>query len=211
MGKYLTWLQTAFIPAVGPLGLFLLAFLDSSFLSLPEINDLLVVAGSAAQPGRAWLFVVLTTLGSVAGCLVLWRLGRQGGEALLVRRFGRARMEGVRVVYRRWGILTLAIPALLPPPVPLKVFVFAAGAFGMSWRRFSLTVGLARGLRYSLWAVLGVVYGRAAVGALRHLGDWFALHSQAVLLASAGLLLLALGGWLRRKRDRDAAEPVVGV
>jgi len=202
MGRLLSWLQTALIPALGPLGILLVAFLDSSFLSLPEVNDLLVVTGSAAQPGRAWLFVALATFGSVAGCLVLWRLGRHGGEALLVRRFGRARLERTRAGYERWRMLSLALPALLPPPVPLKVFVVAAGAFGVSWRRLAVTVALARALRYGLWAALGVVYGRSAITALHRLDGWVALNRQGILVGSAGLLLLACGGWLASRRGR---------
>ena len=208
MAKLLTWIQTALIPAMGPWGLFVVAFLDSSVLSLPEVNDLLVVAGSAAQPRLAWLFVVLSTLGSLAGCLVLWHLGRRGGEALLARRFGQARMERTRAAYQHWKFWALALPAVLPPPVPLKVFVFAAGAFGMGWRPFSLTILLARGLRYGLWAVLGALYGRSAVAALRRFDGWFTQHTQVVLLVSLGLLLLATGMWLARRRGREAGEPL---
>ncbi len=204
MAKLLTWIQTALIPAMGPWGIFVVAFLDSSVLSLPEVNDLLVVAGSAAQPRLAWLFVVLSTLGSLAGCLVLWHLGRKGGEALLVRRFGRARMERARAAYQHWKFWALALPAVLPPPVPFKVFVFAAGAFGMGWRPFSFTILLARGLRYGLWAVLGALYGRSAVATLRRFDGWFTQHTQVALLVSAGLLLLAAVMWRARRRpDRS--------
>lgn len=211
MAKLLTWIQTALLPAMGPWGLFVVALLDSSVLSLPEVNELLVVAGSAAQPRLAWLFVLFSTLGSLAGCLVLWHLGRRGGEALLAKRFGRARMERTRVAYQHWKFWALALPAVLPPPVPLKVFVFAAGAFGMSWRRFSLTIVLARGLRYGLWAVLGVLYGRSAVTTLHRFDDWIAQHTQVVLLVSVSLLLLATGTWLARRRRRQAQEPLPGV
>lgn len=211
MAKLLTWIQTALIPAMGPWGLFVVAFLDSSVLSLPEVNDLLVVAGSAAQPRLAWLFVVLSTLGSLAGCLVLWHLGRRGGEAMLAKRFGPARLERTRATYRRWRFWALALPALLPPPVPLKAFVFAAGAFGMSWRRLSVTIALARGARYGLWAVLGVLYGRSAVGMLRRFDLWFAQHTQIVLVASLSLLLLAVAVWLVRRRGRQSGEPLPTV
>ncbi len=208
MARLLTWIQTALIPAMGPGGLFLVAFLDSSLLSLPEVNDLLVVAGSAAQPRQAWLFVLLSTLGSLAGCLVLWHLGKRGGEGLLARRFGQARMERTRAAYARWKFWGLALPALLPPPVPLKVFVFAAGAFGMSGLRLSVTITLARGLRYALWATLGVLYGGSAVAMLGRFDRWFAQHTQIVLLASLGLLLLALAIRLLRRRGREGGEPL---
>ena len=127
MYRVLSWIQGVLIPQLGPLGLVAVAFLDSSFLSLPEINDILVVSAALANPATAWLPITLTTLGSVTGCSVLWFMGRRGGEALLERRFGRERTARTREAYRRWGILALAVPALFPPPVPFKIFVLMAG------------------------------------------------------------------------------------
>ena len=42
MRRFVDWIQT-FALSLGAPGLFVVAFLDSSFLSLPEINDLLLV------------------------------------------------------------------------------------------------------------------------------------------------------------------------
>ena len=199
MYRVLTWIQGVLLPSLGPLGLFLVAFLDSSFLSLPEINDVLVVSaalGGAAPAGRA---IVVITLGSVAGSSVLWYFGRRGGLALLERRFGPARTARTRDAYRRWGILALAVPAVLPPPMPFKVFVLASGVFGFPYARFATTLLLARGARYTLWGGMGMAYGREALGILQVVDRWTAARLPVVFAAGAAVALVVLLVVLRRR------------
>jgi membrane protein YqaA with SNARE-associated domain len=189
--KVVLWMQTVLVPLLGSPGMFLVAFCDSSFLSLPEINDILIVTSAAADPGSAWLAVLMTTLGSVAGCTVLWELGRRGGEAFLVKRFGNQRVDRVREAFQRYDILALAIPAVLPPPMPFKIFVLSAGVFGFPYRRFFTTLMIARGLRYTFWAILGTVYGDEALALLKRIDGWFHAHAGLVLGGVAAVCLLA--------------------
>jgi len=201
MHRLLTWIHGVLLPTLGPVGLFAVAFLDSSFLSLPEINDFLVVTGAAARPDRALLLVLCATFGSVAGCAVLWWLGRWGGEALLVRRFGQEWTNRARAAFSRWDLLALAVPALLPPPMPFKIFVLGAGVFEISFWRFAVTVTLARGLRYVVWGSLGVIYGDAAQQMLKSFDAWSARH-MPWLLGAGAVLVLAIGFayfWRRRR------------
>jgi membrane protein YqaA with SNARE-associated domain len=207
MVNFVSWIQEVVLPFLGPGGIFAAAFLDSSFLSLPEINDILVVASAAARPRAAWIAVSLATLGSVLGCSALWWLGRRGGDAFLSRRFGPERTAQARDLFNRFGVLALAVPALLPPPMPFKVFVVAAGVFGFPWARFALTLLLARGVRYAAWAVIGVAYGEAALGLLRSFDRW-AEGQQVLLLALAAGLSLATVAYLWSRR-RDRLDPDV--
>src|SRR4029078_5338359 len=177
MHKVVLWVQTVLVPMLGAPGMFVVAFLDSSFLSFPEINDILLVTSSHIHPERAWLYALMTTLGSVTGCLVMWELGRRGGESLLAKKFcgarpgdtslakksAAARVERVGRAVHRWGVLTLAIPAVLPPPMPFKIFVVAAGVVGCSGRKLAVTLLIARGLRYAFWAAMGYYYGDEAL------------------------------------------------
>jgi membrane protein YqaA with SNARE-associated domain len=184
-------MQTVLVPLLGSPGMFLVAFCDSSFLSLPEINDILIVTSAAADPGGAWLNVLMTTLGSVAGCTVLWELGRRGGEAFLVKRFGSQRVDQVRAAFQRYDILALAIPAMLPPPMPFKIFVLSAGVFGFPYRRFFTTLMIARGLRYTFWAVMGTIYGDEALAVLKRIDGWFQANAGLVLGGLAAVSLVA--------------------
>ncbi len=203
MHRLVLWIQQVVVPFLGPGGVLLAAFLDSSFLSLPEINDLLVVTAAARAPETAWLYVAMATLGSLAGCSVLWVLAKRGGETLLERRFGSERVARARQAFRRYDILALAVPAVLPPPMPFKLFVLGAGVFGISFQRFAVTLVVARGLRYLAWAFVGVRYGDAAMGLLRRFDLWFAQRLPWIL-ALAGVTTAL---WLVARAQRGPGEP----
>jgi membrane protein DedA with SNARE-associated domain len=145
----------------GP-GLFLVALADSSFLTIPEGNDLLIVVLST---GNSWermaYYVGMTTLGSLAGCLLLYLVGRRGGSPLLRRRFSEANIARVEGLFDRYGVLTIAVPCLLPPPCPFKIFVLSAGVFRLSVTRFLTAVAIGRTVRYSMWGILAVLYGNS--------------------------------------------------
>ena len=145
----------------GP-GLLLVAILDSSFLSIPEGNDILIVVLSIGKSwGRMAYYVGMTTIGSILGCLALYTVGRKGGNPILRRRFSPATLEWAEHLYDRFGLLTVLVPSILPPPTPFKVFVLIAGVFGLPTWEFILAVALGRTIRYSMWGVLAVIYGQA--------------------------------------------------
>src|SRR5437764_8930978 len=114
--------------------------LDSSLLSLPEINDYLVVARCYSDPKSVFYFPLFAATGSVVGCLLLYTIMRRGGQALMRRRFRAENIARVERAYARFGFLAIAITALLPPPTPLKIFVATAGTLEYPRWRFILTV-----------------------------------------------------------------------
>jgi len=146
--------------SLGASGMFVVAVMDSSFLSIPEGNDLLIVILST---GKTWermaYYVLMTSLGSVVGCLLLYTVGRKGGSPLLRRRFSPRTVDRAEVLFRRYGLLTIAIPSLLPPPFPFKIFVLSAGVFRVGLPGFMAAVVLGRTVRYSMWGILAVLYG----------------------------------------------------
>jgi len=145
----------------GP-GLFFVALADSSFLSVPEGNDLLIVVLSTGQRWETMLYyVAMTVAGSVVGCSLLYWVGHRGGS-FLERRTRRETLERVSAAYDRWGIWAVMIPSVLPPPTPFKVFVLSAGIFRIRFRRFLLAVSVGRTFRYLMWGVLAVLYGEWA-------------------------------------------------
>lgn len=154
------WLQAA-LTVTGGLGLFLVGFLDSSVLTFPVVNDLLVIDLSIRNPARMPFYALMAALGSVTGCLVLYFIARKGGEALYRRRAG-ARAARIRAWTKRHGFLSILIPAMLPPPMPFKIFVFAAGAWQMPLRSFVLAVVISRSFRFLGEGILAVRYGPPA-------------------------------------------------
>ena len=111
------WLKEVLLP-YGGFGLMLLAVCDSSFVSLPEVNDILLMTFSVSNPGGMVTYATLTTLGSLIGCALLYGVGRKGGEAFLRRtpRMTDDKLVRMQNWYRRHGVLAVIIPSLLPPP-----------------------------------------------------------------------------------------------
>lgn len=181
--------------------------LDSSLLSLPEINDYLVVGRCFKQPSAAFYFPLFAALGSVIGCLALYTIMRRGGQALLRRRFKRENIERVERVYARYGFLAIAIPALLPPPMPFKIFVATAGTLEYPRWKFLVTVMIARSFRYYVEGILAVYYGRRVLSFLRD--DGLVILS---VVAAAAVLVVLVYAIINRRKSRpievNAAGPV---
>jgi len=150
------------ITSIGGLGVMILAIGDSSFLSVPEGNDLLIVVLST---GKSWgnmaYWVGMTTLGSVIGCLLLYSVGRKGGNPLLRRKFSSEKIERAERLFKKYGLLTVLIPSVLPPPLPFKIFVLSAGVFRLRVLEFVTAVVIGRTIRYSMWGILAVLYGNS--------------------------------------------------
>ena len=154
------WLQ-AIVASAGGLGLFLIAFLDSSVLTFPVINDLLLIDLSIRNPARMPYYAAMTTLGSVGGCLLLYYIARKGGEAMFHKHAG-PRAEKIHAWINRNGFLSILVTALLPPPTPFKVFVIAAGALEMPVRTFVFGLLAARAIRFFGEGFLAIRYGDRA-------------------------------------------------
>ena len=182
----------------GP-SMILIGAIDSSLLSLPEINDYLVVARCYTHPRTALFFPLFAALGSVLGCLLLYTITQRGGLALLHRKFKVERIQKVEQAYARFGILALAVPALLPPPLPFKIFVATAGALQFPRRRFLVTILIAPSVRYYTEGLLAVFYGQRV---LRFLKD----NGLLIVSVVAGICLAGLAVYLLTARGRSAVK-----
>jgi membrane protein YqaA with SNARE-associated domain len=196
VGNFLSRIYGFALGLGGP-GLFVAAFLDSSFVSLPQINDLLVVL--MVTRNKTWMpyYAGLATLGSVAGCYVIYRLAEKGGETFLRKRLKQGHVDRALAAYKRHGLLALIVPGLLPPPAPFKLFVLAAGLAEVKPSRFVLGVAVSRGARYFTLGILSVYYGDAAIQLMRTRGRDVALGLVALIVAAA--LLFWLVQRLRRR------------
>jgi membrane protein YqaA with SNARE-associated domain len=197
-----TWLGSFIVSTPGYVAapaMLLIGALDSSLLSLPEINDYLVVTRCYLHPPALIYFPLFAATGSVIGSLLLYTILRRGGQAVLHRRFRVEHIQRVENAYARFGILALAVPALWPPPMPFKIFVATAGALQYPRRRFILTILIARSLRYYVEGALAIVYGRRV---LRFMED----NGPLVISAFMGVLLVALAVYLFTGRGRAAVK-----
>src|SRR3954462_13833794 len=193
MGEFVGRIRALALTLGGP-GLFLVAFLDSSFLPLPGITDVLLVVAVTRRPAAMLWYVVMTVAGSVAGCLVLHYLGRKGGEALVRRRFTGKKIERAMAALQRNGVMAVLVPCLLPPPAQFKIFIQLAGAVGISATRLSIAIAIGRGVRYLALGILAVQYGERAMAYMHDPGTRVSLEALGVLVLGFGVYLL----WSRR-------------
>jgi membrane protein YqaA with SNARE-associated domain len=199
MARITAWIE-AFALSIGGPGLFLIAFLDSSFLSFPEVNDLLIVMLVINHPHRMLFYATMSTLGSIAGCLALYYVGRRGGNALLEKRFKGGKAETAARLMRQYGAMALIVPALLPPPAPFKIFVLMGGVANVPLRTFIWAIGVGRGVRYFGEGILAVMYGRQALDYIHENGRTVGLVLGVLVLAGG----VAYYFWKRRTGPTQA-------
>jgi membrane protein YqaA with SNARE-associated domain len=193
--------------SLGGLGLFAVAIVDSSVipLAIPGSTDLLLLLLSAHRRTTILMAIWLVSCalaGSLVGGYLTWSVGRKGGKSALERHIPQRLLGRVSSSVEKYGIWSVALATLLPPPIPLTPFVLASGALGMELAPFLVSYGLARAVRYSLLAWLGVTYGRHIVTVWqKELNGW----STPILWTYFGLLVLGFGYglWKMRQHSRQ--------
>jgi membrane protein YqaA with SNARE-associated domain len=181
---------TPLAQALGGPGLALVAFLDSSFLSFPEVPDALIAVLTVAHPARWAYYALMSTVGSVVGCVALFLVARWGGETFLRKRVKARTIERWFGVFRRYGLITVVLASILPPPVPFKIFILLAGAASVGLGSFTLAVVFGRVLRYFGEAWLVYLYGDRAMQYLNeHLGRVLLWVTAAVLMTGLAIVL----------------------
>jgi membrane protein YqaA with SNARE-associated domain len=189
MKQVVAWIETV-AQQLGGFGLFIVSLLDSSILPLPEVNDVLLVFSVASHERRMPFYAAMATLGSVAGCFIVYYIGAKGGHALLKRRFQGRFFDRAVQLFQKYGMMAIVVPAILPPPAPFKLFVLMAGTSRMSKSRFALALTLGRGFRFFGIGLLAVWYGDQAIQFVQEHGGTIAMVVGLTVLA-AGLCFLA--------------------
>jgi membrane protein YqaA with SNARE-associated domain len=173
----------------GGIGLVLLGLADNSLVPLPGSMDVLTILLAAHHPSRWWYYALMATLGAVLGGYITYGLAREGGKEAFERRLSKSRADKIFKSFERWGFGAVAVPALLPPPFPIVPFLLAAGALQYSRKRFVAALALGRGIRFTIVAGLGAMYGKHIV---RFFSRYYkpALFTLIALAVIAGILSL---------------------
>src|SRR6476659_8263602 len=166
MSRLVAWIK-GFALALGGPGLFIIGYLDSSFLSFPELNDLLLMGMVIEHKRRLLYYAFMATAGSVLGCLSIYYLARKRGEAFMRKRFKASHVESGMKLFQKYGLFVVIVPALLPPPAPFKIFVLLAGVAAIPLWQFITAITVARIIRYGGEGLLAVLYGDRANAFLR--------------------------------------------
>ncbi len=190
--RYTAWVWMVLKP-LGSWGVFAIGFIDSAFFGLPL--DPVVAGYVYANHALAPLYVVMASAGSAVGSVIIYVIGRKGGELLIEKRVGKARLERLRDRFERQEFFALMVPSMLPPPTPFKLFLLAAGAFKMYLRDFLLAIFLGRVIRFTILAVLTIRFGPQVVGAMAMMVERHTFTVAVVL----GLALAAGAWWYWKK------------
>ncbi len=171
---------------MGIWGVFFVTIFDSSSIPIPI--DAFLALWIWNDKSHFWMYVLMAAAGSALGGLVPYWIGRLGGEIFLLKRIDRQRLETIRARFERQEFLAILIPSLLPPPMPWKIFVFAAGVFEMRVPAFLLAAFSGRMVRWFALAILVIEIGPGAV-------DLIARHSLAAIIVAASLVQLGILLW----------------
>ena len=190
---------TAVLIAYGPAGILVLAFIDSAGIPVASGMDVLVILVAAKAPSRALFAASMGVLGSLIGNLVLFLGARAGARRFMKDAEQPWNKRRFREWFERYGLLTIFIPAMLPIPLPLKVFVISAAVVGTPLRTFVFVIVLGRSIRYGGEAYLGLKLGEGSAQFLRaHTSH---LVGGAVALFAVLYALLMLTERRRRRAD----------
>ena len=170
-----------FFITLGPLGLFAVTLLDSSFVPMPGSADALMILLTTAHPRYMILYALLATAGSTTGCVILYYISRRAGSRAL-RRFSPAKQQRVKELIDRYDVLSVLVAALLPPPFPFKLFVITAGVFRFSLARFAVAIICGRLFRFLLEGYLAIRYGAQAREILARYYPWIGLGFAAAII-----------------------------
>jgi membrane protein YqaA with SNARE-associated domain len=201
---FLHWMtkwKLVILPALVKLGFwgaFAVALLDSS--SIPVPMDAILAVFVWNNKSQFLLYCVMAAAGSALGGLVPYGIGRAGGELFLLKRINRERFEQLRDRFERQEFLAVAIPSMLPPPTPWKIFVFAAGVFEMRAVPYLLAVFVGRMVRWITLSLLVLKLGPGAVDLVAH-------HAVKALAVVLGLALIGFLVWWFRRKKAGAPGP----
>jgi membrane protein YqaA with SNARE-associated domain len=193
----------AWIVRLGGPGLILLGIADNSVVPLTGSMDVLTIWLAASRPSLWPYYALMATAGAVLGGYITYSLAYEGGKEALERRWSHGRLQWLQRHFERWGFWAVAVPAVIPPPMPFVPFLMAAGAMQYPRKHFLGALTLGRGLRFSVVALLGSIYGDAIVA-------FFRQYYVPALLILGGLAVIgaiaSLVEYLRFKKRKKTDE-----
>jgi undecaprenyl-diphosphatase len=190
--KFLSYLNQ-YLLVMGIPGLLAISLLDSAAVPLAGGPDAVIMLLSWRRPALTYLIVLAATVGSTLGCMILYGIGRKGGEKALSR-IKPEKAAWIEKKMREYGAMAVVAAVLAPPPFPTKPVILAAGVLRTGKLRFVAGVFVGRLVRYSLLGYLGAKFGDKSAQILK-------AHYPAIALVLVGAILLSI--LIRKLRNRN--------
>jgi membrane protein YqaA with SNARE-associated domain len=189
----------------GP-GLIVLGIVDSSVIPIPGSMDALTIVLTAHHRQLWAYYAAMATFGSVLGGYFTFDLARHQGKARLRETLRRGWKKTATDFFKKWRFWAIAVPATLPPPIPMVPFILAAGATDYSLKRFLGAMTLGRTVRYFILAYFANLYGRRIMSIFSKYG-WpivYGLIAFAIASALAGYIASRLENGKSKAKARAA-------
>ena len=183
-------------------GLGALAFIDSGLFPLPTTMDGAVFGYVQTDHHKLVLYCLMAAAASALGSMIPYYVGRAGGELFLLKRINRERYEKMRDKFENQEFMAIMFPAMMPPPMPIKVFEFAAGVFEMRPLVFMLAIFVGKCIQFTVGSVVLVIFGAQIFRAVR---DVVHEHFSVAMAVVAAIVLALLFYVLRKLFDRKRA------
>jgi len=192
------------IQGLGGPGLILLGLSDNTpFVSAPPGSvDVCVILLAAHSPEWWAYYAFMTTVGEVLGGYLTYRLSKKGGKETLEKKVGIQRAEMVYKGFERFGVVTVLVGAILPPPFPFTTILMTAGVMQYPRKKFLSALVAGRAMRFFAVAWLGRIYGHQMIGFfLRNYRSMVYLLIGLASVAGFGTLIYFLWHCPRQKRQ----------
>ena len=198
----------ALLAIMKPLGLWGvggLALVDSALIPIPVSMDGVVIGYVANNHQRFIVYCLVAAAASALGSMVPFFVGRAGGELFLLKRINRDRYERIRDRFERQEFFAILVPAMLPPPTPLKLFEFAAGVFEMKALPFGVAIFCGKLIQFVVCSLLTIWFGPTLVHTVRQ-----GLHEHLGFVIGTALfaIFVLVAYVIRRVFDRRRGVPL---
>lgn len=179
--NFLDWCSS-----LGEVGLFALAFVESSFFPVPP--DFLYIPMVLNGDAHPYVLASVCTVGSVLGALFGYVIGKYAGRPLVQRFVKQETIDKADSLFDQYGSAAILVAAFTP--VPYKVFAIAAGINRMKILPFVLYSILGRGGRFFTVIYLLNQFGEAIIH------NFFNISLAVAVLGIASFILFR---WYRNK------------
>lgn len=194
------------LSAYGVLGMFIIAFLDSTFVPIPSGPDILLIKLSVDNyqfPFKIAQLVLASSIGSTIGCTLLYLIAKRAGEKAL-QRISEEKRNRVQGLLGQYDILALIVASILPPPFPFKPFILCAGVFSFKLPRFIAGLLIGRTLRFTVLGALAFYFGESAK-------DLITRYGVKLLLGFIGVLAIVYLVKFLVDRKKSSPEAQVAI
>jgi len=181
----LQWGKEVFLP-LGDIGLFIVAFAESSVFPIPP--DILLIPLVIFNPALALYYAAISSIGSVLGGIAGYFIGLKGGRPIAARLFSEKKVRRVESYFEKYGAWAVLIAGF--SPIPYKIFTIASGIVRLDLKKFIIASAIGRGSRFFAEAIIIMIWGEQIIRVLER-------HFEVISLSIAAVIIGVI--YLRRK------------